>query len=74
MQDFFTTYPKANTTWSEIATNYTWSYGVPKETLDIKLAENTTDTRRQYIINGLRPLLKSEKIIIVDKVALLDSI
>ena len=74
MQDFFLTHPKSEERWNNFTANYTWTNGVPKQKLLVSLAKNCTASRRQFIINGIRALLDSELILVVDKVALLESV
>jgi hypothetical protein len=71
MQDFFLTHPNSEERWNNFTANYTWTNGVPKQTLLVSLAKNCTESRRQFVINGIRALLDSELILVVDKVALL---
>jgi phage terminase large subunit-like protein len=57
MEDVFTSYPKAKEKWNNFTANTTWTDGIPKQSLSVKLSANTTESRRQFLINGIRTFL-----------------
>jgi hypothetical protein len=49
--------PKNATKWAEYTAKYTFDNGVPKSRLLIHLSPFCSDTRREFVINGVRPYL-----------------
>lgn len=53
---------------------YTFSNGVPKQFLFVKLAPGVSDSRRNFLSNGIRAYFRDDLTMLLDKKVLLDSI
>lgn len=66
MDDFFKTVPKALERHQTSTVDYTFSNGVPKYKLYVRLADDIDPDRRLYIADGMRGFFKSDLTILVD--------
>ena len=74
MQEAWERFPDAKEKWDEIASEYQWENGIPKNQVLIKLNPDISDEDRTFIANGVRQFFTSRTDMVFTKDLILKTI